>query len=487
MASAVAERVKIKPQPGPQTAFVSTQADIIVYGGSAGGGKSFGLLLDALRYAALQPVTGFGAVIFRREGPQITNQGGLWDEASSLYSLAGGKPNKTYLAYDWPAHKTRIRFSHMQYEQDKFAWQGAQIPYIGFDELTHFSEDQFFYMLSRNRSTCGVKPRVRATTNPDAESWVKVFLAPWVDDQHPRPARSGEVRRFVRDGGQIHWLPDDEHDPDEKSVTFIAATIFDNKILLAKDPGYLANLKALPLVERQRLLYGDWSIRPSGNKFKRHWFEIIDVAPANLEKVVRAWDKAGTEPKPGKDPDWTVGCKAGRKNGQYYVLDVVRDRLTPGAVDTLVKTTADMDGREVEIYEEQEPGSSGVAQIERSRRLLAGYTYHGVKSTGSKEIRANPTSSQAEGGNIKILRGHWNESFINELCAFPMEGVHDDQVDGLSLGMEQLMPLAKDANDHLADMRARAALAQTHALPPVQGQIPPQGIAPQRQTKAWWE
>jgi predicted phage terminase large subunit-like protein len=454
------ERIEVKPQAGPQTAFVSSRADIVVYGGSAGGGKSVGLLLDALRFAALKPVPGYGAVIFRREGPQITNQGGLWDEANSIYPLAGGKPNKTYLAYDWPRHKTRIRFSHMQYEQDKFAWQGAQIPYIGFDELTHFTQDQFFYMLSRNRSTCGVKPRVRGTTNPDPDSWVKAFLAPWVDSSYPRSARSGELRRFIRDGGQIHWLPKGEHHPDEKTVTFIAANIYDNKILLAKDPGYLANLKALPPVERMQLLEGDWNIRPSGNKFKRHWFEIIDAVPASMEKIVRAWDKAGTEAKQGKDPDWTVGCKVGRKDGLYYVLDVVRDRLTPGAVDRLVKMTADMDGRMVVVHEEQEPGSSGVAQIERSRRLLAGYEYHGVKSTGSKEIRANPTSSQAEGGNIKIVRSAWNEVFINELCAFPTAGVHDDQVDALSLAMEQLMPLVKDSNDHIADLRRRTELAQ---------------------------
>lgn len=440
-ATTSSELIKIRPQPGPQTTFVSSQADVVVYGGSAGGGKSYGLLLDALRYAALKPMPGYGAVIFRRESPQITNQGGLWDEAGSLYPLSGGKPNKTYLAYEWPQYKTRIRFSHMQYEQDKYNWQGAQIPYIGFDELTHFSEDQFFYMLSRNRSTCGVKPRIRATTNPDADSWVKVFLAPWVDELHPDPARSGEIRRFVRDGGQIRWLSDGTRHPDEKSVTFIAATIYDNKILMVKDPGYLANLKALPLVERQRLLYGDWSIRPSGNKFKRHWFEIVDVAPADLDAVVRYWDLAATEPKPGKDPDYTAGVKVGQKDGLFYVLDVQQDRLSPAKVESLVYALARTDGRECVIYMEQEPGSGGVNTIDRYRRLLAGFQFHGIKTTGSKELRANVASSQAEGGNIKIVRAYWNDRFLNELSAFPMVGVHDDQVDAFSGAMEQLMPL----------------------------------------------
>lgn len=451
---------KISTQPGPQSDFLETDVDIAVYGGSAGGGKSWALLLDALYYAYIEPVAGFGAVIFRRTSPQITQEGGLWDESGKLYPLAGGISKQTRLEWVWPHHKTKIRFAHMQYDSDRFNWQGSQIAYIGFDELTHFGSEQFFYMLSRNRSLCGVKPRIRATTNPDADSWVKSFLAPWVDETFPRPAQSGEVRWFVRDGGQIQWLGAGERHPDAKSVTFIRSSIFDNKILLENNPEYLSNLKALPLVERQRLLYGDWSIRPSGNKFKRHWFEVVEAAPADVERVVRAWDKAGTEPKPGKDPDWTVGCKVSRKDGIYYVLDVVRDRLTPGKIDDLVKQTADVDGRRVAIYEEQEPGSSGVAQIERSRRILAGYEYHGVKTTGSKEIRANPVSSQAEGSNIKLVRGHWNEAFLNELSAFPMEGVHDDQVDALSLAMEQLMPLHQTAEDHLDAMKQRLAKIQ---------------------------
>jgi predicted phage terminase large subunit-like protein len=456
------QRKVIKAQPGPQRAFLSTRADIAVFGGAAGGGKSVALLLDACRYAVFTPKAGYNAVIFRRTSPQITQAGGLWDESGKFYSYLGGSPKQTRLEWVWPHHETKIRFAHMQYDSDRFNWQGSQIAFLGFDELTHFSEEQFFYMLSRNRSMCGIKPRVRATTNPDADSWVKRFLGPWVDETWPEEdrAESGELRYFVRDGGQITWLPRGQRHTDAKSVTFIHSSIYDNKIFLKSNPEYLLNLKALPLVERQRLLYGDWTIRPSGNKFKRHWFEIIDAAPADMERVVRAWDKAGTEPKPGKDPDYTVGCKVGRKNGFYYVLDVVRDRMTPGKVDELVVQTAALDGRHVAIYEEQEPGSSGVAQIERSRRLLAGYEYHGIKSTGSKEIRANPVSSQAEGGNIKLVRGHWNEPFLNELTAFPMVGVHDDMVDSLSLAMEQLMPLKMSAEDHLAAINERVARIQ---------------------------
>jgi predicted phage terminase large subunit-like protein len=87
---------------------------------------------------------------------------------------------------------------------------------------------------------------------------------------------------------------------------------------------------------------------------------------------------------------------------------------------------------------EQEPGSSGVNTIVLYRRLLAGFEFHSNKTTGSKEIRANGSSSQAEGGNVKLVRGFWNDAFLNELAAFPMKGVHDDQVDAFDGAMEQI-------------------------------------------------
>jgi predicted phage terminase large subunit-like protein len=398
--------------------------------------KSWALLLDALRYAALEPVPDFGAVIFRRTSPQITAQGGLWDESGRLYSLAGGKPNQTRLEWSWPQHRTRIRFSHMQYESDMFGWQGSQIPLIGFDELTHFTQEQFFYMLSRNRSMCGIKPRIRATTNPDAESWAKVFLAPWVDDTYPDPAASGEMRYFVRERGNLVWyrrradIPETQR-RDAKSVTFIAASIYDNPQLLQANPEYLANLKALPLVERERLLEGNWNIRPSGNLFKRHWFRIIDVPPAHLP-AVRYWDLAGTEKTTRNDPDWTVAVKMGKHASGYMVLDVIRVRDTPKAVKDLILQTALLDGEDCPIWIEQEGGSAGKYVASDLTAALDGFEVHTQKPTTNKEFRARPFSSQCEAGNVAVVRGHWNDAYLNTLCAFPNPAVHDDDVDASS-------------------------------------------------------
>ncbi len=258
----------LRPNSRAQEAYLASSADIAVYGGAAGGGKSWALLMEPLRHLENPH---FGAVIFRRTSPQITNEGGLWDEAGKIYPLLGAVPRVGDLEYLWPSGM-RVSFRHLQHEKNKYDWQGSQVPLLEFDELTHYSESQFFYMLSRNRSTCGVRPYVRATTNPDAASWVKRFLAPWIDRKYADPAYSGELRWFVRLDGKIVWdrspaalrdrFPDVEIRP--KSVTFVRARIYDNVSLMRHDPGYLANLMAQSPVERARLLDGDWDVVNEG-------------------------------------------------------------------------------------------------------------------------------------------------------------------------------------------------------------------------------
>src|SRR5579859_5622100 len=398
--------------------------------------------------------------------PQVTLPGGLWDESQKLYTLAGGKANQSRYEWRWPQYRTKIKFASMQYEADRLAWQGSQLAFIGFEELTHWLESQFFYMLSRLRTTCGAPTQIKATTNPDADSWVKAFLAPWVDETYDGPgghARSGEIRWFVRDGGVIHWLAPGERHIDGVSVTFIAASIFDNPALLNADPSYLSALKALPLVERQRLLYGDWSARNTGSLFKRHWFSLVDQAPSSqdIARIVRYWDLAATEPsETNPDPDWTVGVKVARlKNDSYVVLDMRRERGTPAKVEALVQRIAEQDGHDVAVFMEQEPGSSGKSLIDYYlRKVLTGFNFSGVRSTGDKVSRAQPVSSQAQGGNIVLLRAHWNDAFLSEHEAFPTEGVHDDIVDANSGAMGQLF--ARSADGHVAFAKRYQELRQ---------------------------
>lgn len=423
----MAATIQIRPQPGPQTKFLSTSADIAVYGGSAGGGKTYALLIEFTRHIR-NPL--FGAVIFRRTSEQIRIEGGLWDEAVQMYVPLGARSREQQLDFKFPSGSA-ITLDSLQHEQDKLQFQGAQICGMGFDELTHFSESQFFYLLSRNRSTCGVRPYVRATTNPDAHSWVKEFLAPWLDVQHPDAAESGEIRWMTRDGGEITWHR--QYVDGAKSVTFIRASIYDNRKLLEADPGYLDNLKALSLVDRRRLLDGDWDVVEGGNMFKPEWFRVVDHLPDTVRSV-RYWDMAASEVKKGTDPDWTVGVKmSATANGQVVVEDVQRIRATPLEVENLVRRTAAQDGENVPIRMEQEPGSSGVAVIDHYRRkVLMGYDFTGYRSTGPKPERAKPYSAHAEHGHVLLMRAHWNQSFVNEHSPFPTDGIHDDQVDAAS-------------------------------------------------------
>ena len=431
----------LRPQAGQQEAFLATPADIAIYGGAAGGGKSYALLLEALRNV---DIPGFGCVVFRRQGVEIKKQGGLWDESQKLFPALGGIPRETLT--DWKfktdGDDARISFSHLEQERDKYTWQGGQIPLILFDELTHFTKTQFFYMLSRNRSTCGIKPYIRATTNPEADSWVGEIIAWWIDQNTGTPIkeRSGVIRYFVRRGEDLIWgdTPEDLVGgdvalSDVKSFTFIASTVYDNKILLEKDPGYLANLKALNAVDRGRLLDGNWKIRPSsGLYFKRQYFEIVAAAPASLNKV-RQWDLAATPENGTNDPDWTVGLLASRdRGGLIYVENIVRLRGTPSQVENTIVNTASQDGKSVAISIPQDPGQAGKAQASYFAIKLAGYKITSDRETGDKITRASPASSQAEAGNIKLVRGDWNEAFITELVNFPNEAGHDDQVDTLS-------------------------------------------------------
>lgn len=418
----------IRPQKGPQEQFLSTSVDLAGYGGSAGGGKSFALLLDALRGIN---TPGYNGVIFRRTTEQIKMAGGLWDDSFQIYPFLGGVPNQTMLAWKFPSGAV-IRFEHLQYESDRYNYQGAQFAFIGFDELTHFTEDQFFYLLSRNRSTCGVKPWCRATFNPDPESWVKPFFAAWVDPEHENPAESGEVRHFVRDSsGMVEWV--DSPQSNSLSVTFVRSRLSDNQILMEKDPGYLVRLMGMPLVDRRRLLDGEWVDVADGDYWKKEWFKYVD-SPMECKAWIRFWDFAATEQKPGQDPDYTVGVLLGlTEDGQFCVADVIEARDTPLAIEKLILRTAHLDGTGVPIRWEEEGGSSGkFVTSYLQRKLFLGFNAKGVRPNGSKKDRAKIPSAATEAGNVFLVKRPWNKRFENILCKFPDPKFHDDHVDAFT-------------------------------------------------------
>ena len=427
--------IELKPQAGPQEMFLASNADIALYGGSAGGGKSFAILLESIRHSGNKDFT---AVIFRRTSGQIMNAGGLWDEALKMYMPLGADAKLTPRPMFTFPTGGKVTFAHLQYDSDVHSWQGSQVPLIIFDELTHFTKFQFFYMMSRNRSTCGVRPYIRATTNPDAESWVSDFIDWWIgSDGLPIKERSGVVRFFTRLNDVVIWGDSREELAERynvelaeiKSFTFISSSIFDNKILLEKDPGYLANLKALPLVERERLLGGNWKIKPAaGLYFKRSEVTMLDAIPNDVIKLVRAWDLAATEKTENNpSPDYTAGVLMGiRKNGHYVVCNAINDRKNAADVRELIKRTASNDGRKVKIRLPQDPGQAGKDQAQSYVKMLTGFSVKIERPTGDKITRAEPLASQWQIGNIDVVRGIWNDDFFATMEGFP-DLKHDKQ------------------------------------------------------------
>lgn len=434
------ETIEISPNPGPQSQFLATCADIAIYGGSAGSGKSFALLLDPIQHIENG---GFGAVIFRNTYKQIKNEGGLWDESCKLYSQLGA--TSADVEWKFPSG-AGISFSYLEHPKDQYGYQGSQIAMMGFDELTHFTSEQFFYMLSRNRSTCGVKPYIRATTNPDADSWVRQFIAWWIDEKtgYAIEDRSGILRYMVKEDKDIHWFNDragavrkatelghTEPELSVKSVTFIHAKLKDNP---KGDPSYESNLRALNVVDRERLLYGNWNIRPAAGLYmKRQWVPIVNALPV-LKKRVRYWDRAATSYTGSNDPDYTVGVEMGiDAQNILYVCGMVRLRESPHKRDEAIRATASQDGPSVEIGLGQDPGQAGKTEAQYLAGTLQGYTVRLLTEQGDKLTRFSPFSAQAEAGNVRLLRGGWNDAWFSELEAFDNSGKgHDDIVDATS-------------------------------------------------------
>lgn len=201
-------------------------------------------------------------------------------------------------------------------------------------------------------------------------------------------------------------------------------------------------LKALETALGSYGAAGQLQQRPApreGGMFKRSWFQIVDAAPATGQRV-RKWDLAGSDDLTSSDPDWTVGCRMLRcADGFFWIEDITRFRESPHEVERAIQNTATQDGRFVGIHLNQDPAQAGKAQAAAYVRMLAGWNVKTELETGSKETRATPFSAQCEAGNVRLVRGPWNEAFLDELCSFP-NAAKDDQVDAAAGAFNYLAP-----------------------------------------------
>ncbi len=218
--------------------------------------NSVALVMDAFFYAVKYPRASI--VLFRRSYPEL--QETLIRYALEFYPLEVGRyiANEKVFIF---VNGSKILFRYLEKDKDVLRYQGAEFDYIGFDELTHFSQYRFEYMKSRLRSSKGYPTYIRATSNPDPRNpvntkWVKEYFVDFVSPtiQKPYKLRKDKVGR---------------------TRAFIPATVYDNPHLLEKDPGYVKRLESLPELEKQALLYGNWDIKREGLVYENFSQELV--------------------------------------------------------------------------------------------------------------------------------------------------------------------------------------------------------------------
>lgn len=299
---------ELRPQKGFQEKFLATPADIAIGGGAAGGGKTWVELMEPTRHMKNKY---FRCVIFRRTTPQINGPGGLWDASNKIYNYLGARPRETKHDWTFPSG-AMVMMRHLEHEKNVLDWQGTEIDLVQFDELTHFTQQMFTYFLSRGRGMSGINPYIRATCNPDPDSWVAGFISWWIDQEtgFPIPEREGVIRYMTCVNDVFIWgdtkdevlqkapsilenetvIKSGVHPHDLiKSVTFIPGRLHENRKLLEVNPQYLAGLLAMGEKEKAMLLDGNWLIRLDGTELFSYIAikNIFDNYPEQEKKPLR--------------------------------------------------------------------------------------------------------------------------------------------------------------------------------------------------------
>ena len=266
--------VIFSPNPGPQTEFLAASEREVLYGGSAGGGKSYGLLADPMRYFGIGD---FNGIILRRTNDELREL--IW-KSQEMYPRAypGARWQEKKSQWVFPSG-AKLWMTYLERDEDVLRYQGQAFSYIAFDELTqHSTPFAWNYMRSRLRTTNRDLPLfMRATTNPGGpgHSWVKQMF---ID---PAPAGKRFAATNIETGEPLRYP--DGHAREGQPLfyrRFIPASLKDNPYLMA-DGQYEANLLALPEMQRRQLLEGDWAVADGAafSEFKQsvHTCEPFDI------------------------------------------------------------------------------------------------------------------------------------------------------------------------------------------------------------------
>ncbi len=437
------------PASEAQSQFLLSDAFFTLYGGAAFSGKSYCLL------GSLLPIIhhkGTRAVIIRKTTKQLSGSGSLFDAAIQLFSKVDPKLKiKTRDLTLVFSSGAQVQFTYLDKPADRMNLQGREYSAILFDECQQLEMDNVFYALSRLRSTMVDYPlQARATCNPDYDSFLRSFVEYSLDERGIPIRRDVYPNRyFVRTPSGIVWYDSlaeaqaawgDKPDAGIKSWKFVPGSIFDNPKGLEQNKDYIATLKALPRVERERLLEGSWLARETASGyFKREWVNLVDspnLAPDC--KRVRAWDLAFSKPSEARPRvDATAGVLLSRQksNGLVTVenVKVIRERVHE--VEKLIFETASLDGKHVTVSLPLDPGATAGQYCRDLAKRLAEQGFH-VRLTRpekSKQQRFLPFASVAEAKFVNVVKDDWTDGYFEELESMDFTNKFcDDQADATS-------------------------------------------------------
>ncbi len=434
----------------------------VLCAGTVGSGKTDPGVMMPVVYRDYRTSPHFKALILRYNAKDLDKEiyqritradmwpryvGGTLNETSGVYRMRSGG---------------RAVFGHTK---NLMSLRGAEYQYCYLDELTHWPDERdYLYVMTRMRSAQGLPIRVRAGTNPGGpgHEWVRRRWGPWLasdylakdQDSHdlyagaaslralgyaPRTSSTGKPLPPVDSGAVLHYTLDEDGNeawappgtPHALTRTCIRTRTEDNVALAQSDPEYLYRVRAVGSVLRAQLGDDDWDVKGGGGEdFERSWFDVVEMPPANLAGVLRRWDFAWTKKKKS---DWTVGVKLGwTKDGHWYVLHVVRMKAKPADVFATLRQTAKIDGIGVPVVI---PLDGTAARVVEGNALeaLQGFTMHSTKEVGTKETRISTIQPQAKAGRFHLVRGAWNEPFLDEVDGYDSEKeCKDDQLDALA-------------------------------------------------------
>lgn len=421
----------IQPRSLFQEKYLNCNSNIIVAGGAMGSSKSYIGLMRHLRWADDPLYRGY---CIRRNSRTLMQSGGLFEEATEMYRKYD--PNLRVRLRDQRlifSSGASVTFSHYENDQASELYRGLQLSSAFVDESTDLNERNIWFLISRLRTMADMTPSIWLTCNPTPDHFLRGWVDWWLYPEHhekfglPDPDKNGKQRWILRLGDDLHWadtkeelidkwgrkeLPTD-HPKQVKplSITVLLGTIYDNPVLIASNPGYLAALEAQPEVERQRNLLGNWEARESTSTyFDRKWVEEIDyLSESDVVSTVRTFDFAGTlksdrEPS----PDYTASVRMRlTKDGEYVVDDVRRTRIRVGDWLDFVRKCAYEDPDGTIYYIPEDPGAAAKRATQMFIRELAenGIYARKIQTNRSKLDRFRPFSSMSQNGGVKFLTG----------------------------------------------------------------------------------